>query len=429
MTEKKLINYLKKSFFTGVFKTVVVTLSTIILLPLIISKIGMGHYGLIALTMILPGMVVIGDFGISKTVTLLIGEDEDKKNVNNIVINAFTINIFMLFIIGTILYIFTIIYNLPILGNNLDIDTKLQDYIVLVGFISLCLVLVNNLLAAILEAYYLMHYINIGFMLSSILTNLYIYIASMLSDSLYLLLLTPTIAFLTVSFYFIYIVISHTNIRIGKISFSQIKNMLGISYKFLNISLVNALVIPANKYFIIYLTGNTTLLGLFDIGLKVAMIANSFLSSIAQPLFGVFSNITKEKEKIFKISKQVSAILFVLFLIGMIVFFYIGLDIVRFIDNSNAELLFNVTLVLMIGISFIAVSEPFHRALLSTKRLKAALFLKLLIPILNILFYFILFNFSQLHRFVYAYSSAVFLSSLIIIIFYIFTYRNELDKK
>jgi len=429
MTEKKLITYLKKSFFTGAFKTIVVTLSTIILLPLIISKIGIQHYGLISSTMILSSMVVVSDFGISKTVTLLIGEDEDKSNANHIVINAFVINIFMLSIIGVLLYTLIEIYHIPILGNNLDIDIKLQNYIIFIGFIALCVMLINNLLTAILEAYYLMHYINIGFMLSSILMNLYIYIISSLSESIYLLLLAPTMAFLTVTIYFISIVFLHTKIRIGNVSFKQIRSMLTISYKFLNISLVNALVIPTNKYLIIYLTGNTSMLGLFDIGLKVALIANSFLNSIAQPLFGVFSNITKDKEKIFKISIKVSSILFVLYFIGVVLFNFIGYDIVEFIDKENAKILFEITLALLIGVSFISVSEPFHRALLSTKRLKSALILKLFIPILNILFYFTFFNLTQINRFVYSYSSAVFLGSLSIVVFYIITYKNTLDTK
>jgi len=429
MTEKKLVTYLKKSFFTGAFKTIVVMLSTIVLLPLIISKIGIENYGLVASTMILSGMVAVSDFGISKTVTLLIGEDESKKNANDIVSNAFVINMFMLSLIGIILYILVAIYHVPILGDSMDIDIELQNYIIFVGFLSLCIMLINNLLTAILEAYYFMHYINVGFMISSVLMNIYIYVISSISESLHLLLLAPTLAFLTVTFYYIFIVAKHTELKTGHISFKEIKNMLNISYKFLNISLVNALVIPANKYFIIYFTGNTAMLGLFDIGLKVAFIANSFLNSIAQPLFGVFSNISKDKEKIYKISLKVSGILFLLYLVGVVLFNYIGLDLVRFIDHEHAEVLFGITLILMIGISFTAISEPFYRALLSTKRLRAALFLKLIVPFFNVLFYILLFSFTQLDRFVYAHSISVFLSSLVIILFYVVTHKRELEKK
>ena len=424
MTEKKLTNYLKKSFFTGTFKTVVVILSTIILLPLIISKIGMQNYGLIALVMILPSMVGISDFGISKTVTLLLGEDKDKKDANNIVSNALAINLIMLLIIGIILYILIAVYQVSILGSNLDIDAKLQSYIIFVGFISLSIMLLNTLFTAILEAYYMMHYINVGFMLSSVFMNLYIYLFSIISDSIYLLLLAPTVAFLTVTFYFIWIIFFHTKIRMGHISFSQIKSMLNTSYKFLNISLVNALIIPANKYFIVYFTGSTVTLGLFDIGLKVALIANSFLNSIAQPLFGVFSNINEDKEKIFKISKQVSGILFLLYIVSVVGFYFVGLDVVTFIDSSNAEFLYKITFILIIGISFTAVSEPFYRALLSTKRLKSAFVLKFLTPIVNVIFYFSLFELSQIDRFVYSYAIATLMSSIIIIIFYSFTYKK-----
>ena len=73
MTRIQLVSYLKKSFLTGAFKTVIVTLSTVIFLPLIISNVGMTNYGLISLTLIFGNMVVFADFGISKSVTLLIG--------------------------------------------------------------------------------------------------------------------------------------------------------------------------------------------------------------------------------------------------------------------------------------------------------------------------------------------------------------------
>jgi len=64
MTGNQLVAYLKKSFFTGVFKTLIVTLSTIVFLPLIIQQVGMETYGLISLTMIFGSMVVFVNHGV-----------------------------------------------------------------------------------------------------------------------------------------------------------------------------------------------------------------------------------------------------------------------------------------------------------------------------------------------------------------------------
>lgn len=425
MTDKNLISYLKKSFFTGSFKTIVVTLSTIIFLPLIISRVGMETYGLISLTMLFGGMVIFADFGISKSVTLLIGQDKGKKNVNDIVTNAFVINLSLLFLIGVVLYLL-VLFQVPLFESLLEIDNELKNYIVLLGFVSLCIMLINNLLTAILEAYYLMHYVNIGFMLSSILINILIYVFSILFNSIYIILLAPPTTFLIVTIYFLFIINHYTTIKIGKANTKQTKKMLSISYKYLNIGLVNSLVIPANKYFIIYITGNSSLLGIFDIALKIAFIANSLLNSIAQPLFGVFSNINQNKQKIFKISVKVSSVLFFLYIIGNIIFFFVGLNVVTFIDKLHAKLLFKITFILLIGVSFTSVSEPFYRALLGTKRLKAAFIVKLLIPILNIMLYLIFTETLELDRFAYSYALSTLVSSLIIIIFYLSTYKKVL---
>ena len=427
MTGNKLVTYLKKSFFTGAFKTVIVTLSTIIFLPLIIQQVGMETYGLISLTLIFGGMVVFADFGIAKSVTLLIGQNEDKNNVNTIVSNALMINLSMLTLIGFVFFML-VYFNVPILGEKLQITHSLKNFILFVGFILLAIMLINNLLVAILEAYYLVHYANIGFSLSSILINVFIYSTSILTDSIYILLMAPVVSFVSVSLYFLYIIKTHTKVGFTKPDRKQIKNMLSISYKFLNIGLINSLMIPANKYLLIYVTGSSATLGIFDIGLKIAMIANSFLNTIAQPLFGVFSNMNKNKKEILKIASKASILLLLLYIIGSSVFYFSGKYITHFIDMEHHEELFLIGMILLVGITFSSVSEPFYRALLGTERLNEALYLKLLIPVFNIIFYFILGYENSLEQIAFAYSLGVFLSSFIIIIYYIKSYRKAITK-
>ncbi len=423
MKGEQLISYLKKSFFTGAFKTVIVAFSTIILLPLIIQQVGMETYGLISLTMIFGGMAVFVDFGIAKSVTLLIGQDNEKSYDNIYVSSAILINMLILILIGLVL-IALVYFNVPILGKQLQISNSLKNYIVFVGFILLVLMLINNLLTAILEAYYLVHYINVGFTLSSISINIFIYITSLLTDSLYFLLMAPVVSFLLVSFFLINTIRNHTNLRLTKPNKNQINSVLSVSYKFFNIGLINSLMIPANKYLLIYLTGSSTILGVFDIGLKIAMIANSFLNSIAQPLFGVFSNIKNNKKEIFKIAANSSLLIFSLYIIGNILFYFTGEYITNIIDHKHHNELFIIGLILLVGVTFSSVSEPFYRALLGTERLNEALYLKLLIPLFNIIIYMFLVNDNNLERIVFSYSIAVFLSSFIIIIYYIKTYKK-----
>lgn len=424
MEKQKLISYLKKSFFTGSFKTIVVTLSTIILLPLIINQVGIEKYGLISLTMIFGGMVVFADFGIAKTVTLLIGQDKEKKNVNNIIASGLFINFLLILLIALVVF-FIIFFDIPILGEKLTQPREIQNFIVFVGFVILIILLLSNFLVAILEAFYLSHYINIGFALSSVFLNLFIYTASVLSESLYLLLISPALAFICVNIFFLYIIKKYTKVKIGKVNKKEFKHILSLSYKFLGLGTINNLVLPINKYLLILFTGNSALLGVFDIGLKIALIANSFLNSIAQPLFGVFANMGTERSKIFKITVRTSLILFIMYIIGNILYYFLGNEVSSIIDSINYKEIYTISSILLLGLTFSSVSEPFYRALLAQEKLKKAFYLKLLVPIFNFILFFILINNNTLERFTLSYSIAIFLSSLSIICLYIYDYKRK----
>lgn len=211
MPDKSLATYLKKSFVTGAFKTVAVTLSTLIFLPLIIRQVGMETYGLISLTMVFGGLVVAADFGLAKSVTLLIGKADDKHSASGIVVNAFAIHLIFVALIGIVLLVLVVL-GAPLLGERLDVTDSLKNYIIVIGYASLFVMLVNNLLVAILEAYFLMHYANVGFIISSIAINAFIYIASLMSDSIYILLAAPIAALALVSVYLTYVVRLHTRV-------------------------------------------------------------------------------------------------------------------------------------------------------------------------------------------------------------------------
>ncbi len=441
MTGKQIVAYLRKSFFTGVFKTLIVTSSTVVFLPLIIKQVGMETYGLISLTMIFGGMVVFADFGIAKSVTLLIGQDKTKANV--IVSNALVINFILLVIIASI-FMMLLYFKVPILGRALQITSSLKGYIVFIGFLSLMLMLINNLLTAILESFYLIHYVNIGFTISSVLLNAFIFFISKASSSIYFLLLSPLLSFFTVTLFFMIVIKINTNIKLTRPCIKEIKKMLSISYKFLNLGIINSLMIPANKYLLIYLTGSSALLGIFDVGLKIALISNSLLSSIAQPLFGIFSNMGPDKDKIFNIAKKITLTLMLLYLIGNFLFYFFGRYVTSFIDSEHHEDLFLVSMIFISGVSFLSVSEPFYRALIGTERLNEAFYIKLLIPLLNIALYMFFkydsylivltesfsiytgnFLYSLVEKIALAYSASIFISSWVIIIYYILSHKNN----
>jgi O-antigen/teichoic acid export membrane protein len=414
MKTEELFKYLKKSFFTGSAKTIVVSVVTLIFLPLIINQIGMGKYGLVAMTMMFGGAVIIVDFGISKTITLLLGKTEAIKEKNEIVADAFLITTSILVIAG-IVFFSLIFFKVPILGNALSISHELKNYIIFSGFMTLAIMMVNNLCTAILESYLLMHYVNVGFGLSSIGFHLILFLAGLLFNSDFILVSTPFISYAIVTVYYLALIHKKTDLKLVKPSIGRAKKIMPISIKFLGLSLVSSLAMPVNKYILLLLSGNPVIIGIYDLGLKIAFMANSFLNSIAQPLFGVFTKFKEDKIQAFVIAKKVSFIILCMYLVGIFSYF-VGEFITEIIDPDNGYLLFTTSFMLVAFISYTSISEPFYRAFIGLSYLKKAMTFKLFAIIFNILLYFVFYQYEPLIRVILSHGlSSVIASSLIII--------------
>jgi O-antigen/teichoic acid export membrane protein len=423
LSKRSLFSYLRISFVTGATKTTLVTLSTLIFLPLIIKEIGMDNYGLISMAMIFSSVHVFADFGIAKTVTLLLGQG--KEDGKAIISSAVIINLFILSIIGGAIGLL-LLFDINFFGNNTEISQYIQNEILIVGFILLTLTQMNNFLSAILEAKLQMHYVNIGYMISSISLNATIYLFSILFESVPIILIAPIFSFSLVTIYLFIIIIIKTDTSIGKPTYNEFQKILKVAYGFLSLGIINAILIPTNKYFIVFITGSSTVMGVFDVSLKIAMMANSFLNSIAQPLFGVFARMKGEKKQIYTVARKVSLVLLSFYCIGCIIFYFTGESISKIIDIENHKHIYTATMVLIIGVSFSSVSEPFYRAMLTTGKLKPAFFMKMSALAVNFLVFicmrYVDYPYSTIITI--AYASAILFSSLTIITYNLLKHRH-----
>lgn len=410
MNVTDLKKYLKKSFITGSVKTIIVSLVTLILLPLIIREIGMARYGLVALTMIFGGAAVLVDFGIAKSITLLLGKTDVLLEKEKVIADSFLISISILFLFGLVL-LSLMLCNVSILGGQIELSKNLEYYIVFSGFLTLSVIMINNLLMAILEASLLMHYVNIGFGLSSIAFHVVLYLVGVLLDNDYMLVSSPFISYLVVTVYYLFLIKTKTPYRIAKPSIKRSKAILPVSMRFLSISLVSSFVLPVNKYMLVLISGNPVLIGVFDLSLKIAQMANSFLNSIAQPLFGVFSKFKNSANVVFKVAKRVVLLIFCMYLIGVVLFFFSGTYIANMLDPLNKEVLYETCFILIIMISFTSVSEPFYRAFIGLGQLNKAMKIKSMIVILNLIFYFAFYKLNPLMRIVLSYGISLMLTS------------------
>jgi uncharacterized membrane protein YagU involved in acid resistance len=116
----------------------------------------------------------------------------------------------------------------------------------------------------------------------------------------------------------------------------------------------------------------------------------------------------------------VSLLLFVLYCFGCVAYYLVGGYVVNIIDAENNAALYRVSFILLLGVSFTSVAEPFYRALLGMAKLKAAFYLKILVPVVNVILFCLLVflgDLSDLERVSLSYGCALLVSSITIIIY------------
>lgn len=395
---------IKKSFFSGISKTITVTICTLIFLPIIINKIGIENYGILSLSMLFGGLFGSFELGISKTVTVLFSQNNDKEK-SRIFSNALLIIIFLLLCIGALFLIVNANFN--IFGENKYINRELGNFIVYTSYISVILILLNNLLLASLQGYLLNHYADLGWIVFSVFFHLLLILAAFKFDSIYVIILSPLLAYFLQALFLSSILFLKTELRFGKVDKAYLKPMLYTSIDYFRIGLTTIFIQPINKYLLFYLTGNVGMLGLFDIALKLGNISTSLLNATSQPLLAIFSRMKDDINKINFLSGKVSIFIFFQYIAGLFIFFVLGKSIVSFLVPENNQLLYYISFLCIASIASTAISEPFFKFLLSQNPPKYAFYSKLSVPISNVLFFMLIDHSDILLKITYAFAISV----------------------
>ena len=420
-------NYLKKNVFASVGKILTVSSVTLLLLPIIIQKIGLDLYGIISLTLLFSGVSSLIDLGLSQAIVLLSG---DKKITSNQVItSAVYINLTIISII-TIVFILLNYLGVDLLGENINLNSSEKLCLLITGFLILIFMLLNNLCKSILEANYFMHVVNFSLALFTPVLYLTIYILSFFTDNVLVYIITPLIiTSILFVFYVIYIKIK-TDIRLVKVGRKQIIHVLKCSLRFLNLGVINSIIMPVMRYLFILMVADVGMYAIFDLSFKVAMLANSLIVSLSVPMFAVFSKLIKEK------AAEMSKIAFKIFYISLLVYVaiivgyhFLGETILSYLrlTENNLDVLYNLIFILIVSIGSVAVVEVFYRYFLGDNQLKKAFLIKLSVPITSVIFFFLMSDIEIIYRFIYAYGLSLVISA--VIIFFTFMIENNKLKK
>lgn len=423
---KNITKYLQKNFLVSTSKTLITSLVTLLLLPLIIKKLGLELYGIISLTLLFSGVSSLIDLGLSKAVILLSGEKG--VNENKIVSSALYINLFIISIL-LIVFIGLQLLSVDLLGSNLNVDESTKFIILNTGFLLLVLMLLNNLCRTILESKYKMHIVNLTLAIYTPLLYLSIFILSFFTNQIYVFVLLPLILTLLMFVFNVIYLKVKTTIRIIKVTKNDIKYVLKKSLAFLNIGLINSMVMPIMRYAFVLLVADVALYGIFDLSFKIAMLANSFILSLATPMFAVFSKEVKaNSKKMIQIAYKIFYISIGMYVVINVGYYFLGNFVLSFLDieKTNLELLYNITFILILSLGTVAAVEIFYRFFLGNNQLKKAFLLKLMVPFFGVILFLILKDINLIYRFIYAYGISLVLSAIFIALSFIISSKKAL---
>ena len=425
MLWKNITKYLQKNFLVSTSKTLTTSLVTLILLPLIIKKLGLELYGIISLTLLFSGVSSLIDLGLSKAVILLSGENNTSEN--KIISSALYINLSIISIL-LIVFIGLQLLDVDLLGGNLNIDNTNKFIVLNTGFLLLVLMLLNNLCRTILEAKYKMHLVNLVLAIYTPLLYLSIFILSFFTKQIIAFVITPLIlTLLMFAFNVIYLRLT-TTIKLVKVAKTDIKFVLKKSLAFLNIGLINSMIMPIMRYVFVLLVADVALYGIFDLSFKIAMLANSFILSLATPMFAVFSKeIKANSKKMTQVAYKIFYISIAMYIAINIGYYFLGEFVLTFLslEPQNLNLLYNITFLLILSLGTVAAVEIFYRFFLGNNQLKKAFLLKLIVPVLAVILFFVLKDVELIYRFIYAYGISLVISAILIAINFMF-YRQKI---
>ena len=317
-----------------------------------------------------------------------------------------------------------------LLGENINLNSSEKYCLLITGFFILIFMLLNNLCKSILEANYFMHVVNFSLALFTPVLYLTIYILSFFTDNVLVYIITPLIiTSILFVFYVVYIKMK-TDIKLVKVGRKQIIYVLKCSLRFLNLGVINSVIMPVMRYLFILMVADVGMYAIFDLSFKVAMLANSLIVSLSVPMFAVFSKLIKEK------AAEMSKIAFKIFYISLLVYVaiivgyhFLGETILSYLrlTENNLDVLYNLIFILIVSIGSVAVVEVFYRYFLGDNQLKKAFLIKLSVPITSVIFFFLMSDIEIIYRFIYAYGLSLVISA--IIIFFTFMIENNKLKK
>jgi O-antigen/teichoic acid export membrane protein len=422
-------DYFKKSFSTGILNVGGSAIITAIFIPLIVQKLGLELYGKWAMVFIFPSFSGIADMGISKAMVYLIPKQSNQDEINEIYSAGFVINS-TLIILLSIICIFVYLSGVNVWNTEHAISKSFGDKLFITGSFIACCSLATQFYRSVLEAYYKIYYANIGFLLQTIVTYIPIYILAHYSKDITKFIYCTAAMYILIAFFHFFVMQYTCSAMFNFPRKNSFKKIFLISFNFFSIGLLISIVYPVNRYLLISLSDDTKAYGVFDIALKIAMMANSFLALFATPMLSIFSGYGSERiSEIKSILNRSLVLLGAAYFFGCVTFYIVGEKLLQWVFKVQTGEVYIATFVLMVGICLTGVSEPFSRALLAIGRLRFIFNIKVSALAINLMIIVFLRKVFPLLRISLGIATAYIITSIVVMVYFYKVYYKNSEVK
>lgn len=370
------------SFISGFSFTSISIIITLIIVPIIISNIGLEYYGFISITLIFSGFSGVFDLGFSKLIVIYLSQGND-KNVGYIYLINYVF--FTLIVLFSIQQLFSNEINL--FGEKISSEVEFIKILTFSSLITLAFSVLNNLYRSALEFSLDFHKINFGNFMQSTIIYMFWFILSVSEYQFFYYYLVPPIsAFLCFIYFF---VSSNVSVKITLPNFYDLIKVFKDSIGFFKVGFLNSIHLTLFKYLLIYIGGNGKAIGIFELSIKLTNIMKNIFGHFTKPFFSISSNKKFKKQKVLSAIYSTIKYCSLIFIIGLLIFFIFYKPIILYFFSEYSKEILWILISLLLSTFFVSISEGIQRYELAKLNYDLVFNIKFIAIILSLLIIFI----------------------------------------
>jgi O-antigen/teichoic acid export membrane protein len=362
MMSPPLKKYFGRSISIGIPANLGSSFLAFVLIPLILRHAGMANYGIWSLIFIFTGVSSTMDIGLPRAlVTLLPKASADEAN------RLFSASVLLLALLVLLLAGVGAVLIRPGFmpwGATHQIPPSTGILLVLAGICITACCLISSLCYAVLESRYQIHVVNICNFAQTTLTYLLAFLSSLKTPHADALIYSSVASYVLMAGVNILLVFTLTDIRPGQLDGGTFRRLLKVGRGFFAIGVVTTLTLPLMRWIMLQVSSSPSVVGLYDIALKIALTGNGVLTVFSTPLFSLFSSYGSTGiEMIHDLARKTARRVFALLVLGMALTYGAGGWLFKTVLGVQDPSMLGTTCILLAGWGVTATFQPYIRAL------------------------------------------------------------------